>query len=151
MQHDDLQPLRAILHRALTRYLTVHARGLALAGEPQPAPVAEARILAFGGARTLYRDRRPFCRSLDGETSIDHQDRRCSGCADFDACTPQVRVDLIVKRHAYRLLLAFTSARNFLEYASLLHHERVDLLKIDHEIRVIPRGSWGELRFRRLD
>jgi len=150
MHDDDLEPLRAILHRALTRYLTVTPRGLMLAGETRPAPVAEARILGFGGARTLYRDRKPACRSLDAVASIDREGRRCAGCADLGACTPQVRVDLIVDKHAYRLLLAFTSARNFLEHVAMLQHQGVDPLAVDHVIRVLPRGSWGELRFRLL-
>ena len=150
MTNDDLEPLRAILHRALTRYLTVSPRGLVLVGEPRPVPVTEARILEFGGARTLYRDKKPTCRSLDAVTSVTQPERRCAGCADFAACTPQVRLDLIIDRHAYRLLLAFTSARNFLEYAAVLQHQGVALSQIDHQLRVIPRGSWGEVRFSKL-
>jgi hypothetical protein len=150
MPNDDLQPLRAILHRALTRYLTVTPRGLMLAGASQPITTADARILAFGGARTLYRDRKPTCRSLDAIASIDHAERRCSGCPDLGSCTPQVRVDLVIDKHAYRLLLAFTSARNLLEHLAVLQHQGTDPLAVDHQIRVVPRGSWGELRFRAL-
>ena len=150
MANDDLEPLRAILHRALTRYLTVTPKGLVLAGVTRPVLVAQARILGFGGARTLYRDKKPDCRSLDAIASINHQGRSCAGCPNFDACTPQVRVDLVIDRHAYRLLLAFTSARNFLEYAAVLKHQGIDLLDTDHRIRVNPRGSWGEVLFSRL-
>lgn len=152
MHDDDLKPLRAILHRALTKYLTVTPRGLLLAGGGgRPAAVAEARILGFGGARTLYRDRKPVCRSLDAVVSVQQPERRCAGCADLDACTPQVRVDLIIDKHAYRLLLAFTSARNFLEHVGRLRREGIDPLSADHQIVVTPRGSWGELRFRVLE
>ena len=151
MHSDDIEPLRAILHRALTKYLTVTPRGLLLAGNGRPTPVAEARFLAFGGARTLYRDRKPACRSLDAIASIDHEGRRCAGCVDHAACTPQVRVDLIVDKHAYRLLLAFTSARNFLEHVGRLRQDGVDPLQVEHQILVTPRGSWGELRFRLLE
>lgn len=150
MHDDDLEPLRAILHRALTKYLTVTPRGLLLEGDSRPATVAEARFLAFGGARTLYRDRKPVCRSLDAVASIDHEDRRCAGCADLAACTPQVRVDLVIDKHAYRLMLAFTSARNFLEHVSRLRQQGVDPLAAEHQIIVTPRGPWGELRFRLL-
>lgn len=150
MAHDDLEPLRAILHRALTRYLTVSPKGLVLVGEKRPVLVAEARILGFGGARTLYRDKKPDCRSLDAITSVNKQGRHCAGCPDFTVCTPQVRLDLVIERHAYRLLLAFTSARNFLEYAADLQRQSVDLLAADHRIRVIPRGSWGEVQFNKL-
>lgn len=150
MQPDDLQPLRRILHRALTRYLTVTPRGLLLADSARPSALAEARVLAFGGARTLYRERKPACRSLDAIASVDRDGRRCAGCPDFDACTPQVRVDLVIDKHAYRMLLAFTSATNFLVHIGELQRLGLDPLRVDHEIRVVARGSWGELRFRRI-
>jgi len=149
MRNFDPSPLRALLHRALARYLTVTPHGFVLEAEPRPVPTIEARILAFGGARTLYRNRKPWCRSLDAVTSVNHADRRCAGCPDFDACTPQVRVDLVIRHHCYRLLLAFSSATNFLEYEARLHREQVDLLAVDHELRITPRGSWGEVRFTR--
>lgn len=151
MDRSDIEPLRAILHRAIVRYLTVTARGIALEGKPRPAPVVDARILGFGGARTLYRRHKPVCRSLDGGAAVGDPDKRCADCDDRGSCTPQVRVDLIVDRRAYRLLLAFTSARNFLEYEARLRRDGVAVENVLHEIRVIPRGSWGELRFRCSD
>lgn len=152
MRDDDLKPLRDILHRALTKYLTVTPRGLLLTGGGgRPVTVAEARILGFGGARTLYRDRQPVCRSLDAVAALGQPERRCAGCADLAACIPQVRVDLIIDKHAYRLLLAFTSARNFLEHVGRLRQAGIDPLRADHQILVTPRGSWGELRFRVLE
>ncbi|MBM4061050.1 MAG: hypothetical protein FJ265_08125 [Planctomycetes bacterium] len=150
MHHDDLEPLRRILHRAVSRYLTVTSHGLLLADTARPRPLAEARLLGFGGARTLYRDRKPVCRSLDAVASVDRDGRRCAGCVDHDACTRQVRVDLVIDKHAYRLLLAFTSATNFLAYVGELQQKGLDPLQADHELRVVPRGSWGELKFRRL-
>ncbi len=147
----DLEPLRAVLHRALLRYLTVTPRGLVLADGEPPLSVVQARILNFGGARTLYRRRKPVCRSLDGVAAVHGSDKRCVDCADYDTCTPQVRVDLIVRRCAYRCLLAFTSARNFLEYDARLRRDGVDLHDAMHEIRVVDRGSWGEIRFQLAD
>ena len=149
MRNFDPSPLRALLHRALTRYLTVTPRGFLLEGTPHPVDTVQARILGLGGARTLYRDRKPCCRSLDAVASVTHPQRRCAGCPDLAACTPQVRLDLVIRHHCYRLLLAFSSARNFLDYEARLHHEQVDLLAVDHELRVTPRGSWGEVRFSR--
>ena len=150
MRNHDPSPLRALLHRAFTRYLTITPHGFVLAGEVQPVAIVEARILAFGGARTLYRNRKPWCRSLDAVASVTHADRRCAGCNDLNACTPQVRVDLVIRHHCYRLLLAFSSARNFLDYEARLHREQADLLALDHELRVTPRGSWGEVLFTRV-
>ena len=151
MRNFDPSPLRALLHHALHRYLTVTSQGFLLQGEPRPVATVQARILGFGGARTLYRNRKPYCRSLDGLVSINLADRRCTSCPDVNACTPQVRVDLIIDKHAYRLLLAFTSARNFLEHVGRLRREGIDPLSADHQIVVTPRGSWGELRFRVLE
>ncbi len=148
MDYRDVEPLRAILHRALVRYLTVTPAGLLLAKGELPRPTVEVRILGFGGARTLYRKRKPVCRSLDGVAALTDSDKICANCEDHEKCTPQVRLDLIVERCAYRCLLAFTSARNFLEYEARLRGDRVDLNAAIHAITVVNRGSWGELRFR---
>jgi hypothetical protein len=146
----DLQPLRDILHRALARYLTVRPSGFVLHDDGRPPRRSvEARILGYGGARTLYRDRKPDCRSLDGVASITHTGRRCTGCELRAKCTPQVRLDLIVDYKPYRLLLAQTSARNFLEHEAHLRQAGIAIETIAHRIEVIDRGSWGELRFER--
>jgi len=148
MDYRDVEPLRAILHRALARYLTVTPRGFLIGdGVNLPRPSIEARILGFGGARTLYRKRKPVCRSLDGVAALTEPEKVCAECADRDKCTPQVRLDLIVEQRPYRCLLAFTSARNFLEYDARLRRDRVVLEKALHEIMVVNRGSWGEMRF----
>ena len=141
MSRHDSDPLRDLLHRAIARYLTVTPRGVILAGEPQALPRVAVRIMGYGGARTLYRKHKPVCRSLDG-VAADRVDR--------DACTPQVRVDLIVRGRPYRLLLAFTGARNFLDYVARLEQRGIQIDRTDHEISVVARGTWGEVRFRDL-
>jgi hypothetical protein len=150
MAHNDFEPLRALLHRAIARYLTVTPRGVVLADQAQPLPRVAVRIMSYGGARTLYRRHKPVCRSLDGVAAVKDQDKRCAECTDLDACTPQLRLDLVVRGRPYRLLLAFTSARNFLEYAVRLDQRGVKIDATEHELSVIPRGSWGEVRFREL-
>lgn len=144
----DVQPLREILHRALVRYLTVRPRGFELApGEPL-RPVVEARILGHGGARTLYQDRKPTCRSLDGDRPVTGDtDRHCADCELRSRCTPQVRLDLIVDGRPLRLLLAYSSARAFLVYEAQLRQRRVLVENVVTKITVVNRGSWGELRF----
>ncbi len=148
MDYRDVEPLREILHRALVRYLTVTPAGLLLQKGELPRPNVEARILGFGGARTLYRKRKPVCRSLDGVAAVTDSDKVCADCEDREKCTPQVRLDLIVEKRALRCLLAFTSARNFLEYEARLRRDGVVIEEALHEITVVNRGSWGELRFR---
>lgn len=151
MKHDDIEPLREILRRALTRYLTVTPNGFRLIGRPAPEPSIQARILAFGGARTLYKSRKPDCRSLDGVQSITHTERTCARCTLRSHCTPQVRLDILVDSRPYRLLLAHTSARSFLVYEMKLRQKTVDYARALHRIDVVNRGSWGELRFSTVD
>ncbi len=142
------QPLREILHQILARYLTVQPKGFLLEPKDAPRPLVETRILASGGARTLYRDKRPQCRSLDGVESLTHRGRRCQDCAFKPRCTPQIRLELAIEARPYRLLLAHTSAANFLAYDADLRRRRIALTAALHTIEVIDRGSWGELRFR---
>lgn len=150
MAYDDVEPLREILRRALTRYLTVTPAGFQLIGRSKPEPQIEARLLSFGGARTLYKNRRPDCRSLDGLQSITHT-RQCSDCELRSQCTAQVRLDLLVDSRPYRLLLAHTSARNFLAYDMKLRQAKRDYAQVLHRLTVMNRGSWGELRFSSVD
>jgi len=147
MPRTDLAPLRAILHGALRRYLTVRPRGFELnPGEP-PRPVIEARIVGYGSARTLYHNRKPQCRSLDGVRPLSDRSRLCAECRLRARCTPQLRLDLFVGNQAFRLLLAHTSAKRFLVYEARLRQQGIAIEDIIHRLEVIDRGSWGELRF----
>ena len=148
MPTSDLQPLRAILQQAQRRYLTVRPRGFALNPDASLRPTLEVRILSFGAARTLYQNRKPLCRSLDGiEPTAPQGRRRCADCALRPRCTAQVRLDLLADTQPYRLLLAHTSAKNFLLYETQLRERGVALYDGLHRMTVINRGSWGELRF----
>jgi hypothetical protein len=139
--------LREILHRALARYLTVRPQGLVIDQQRKPLPAADVRILGYGGARTRYENRRPMCRSLDTVKSVTHPTRLCTGCDQREWCTPQLRVDLILESQPFRLLLSFTSARNFLEYTVKLRRRNLSLEDTRHRIEVVDRATWGEIRF----
>lgn len=152
MSRRDVEPLRELLHRALVRYLTVRPRGFELRCGDPPRPVIEARILGHGGARTLYEERRPKCRSLDGVRPITgDSNRSCAECADRSRCVPQVRLDLIVDRRPFRMLLAYSSARAFLVYEAELRQRGRRIEDVVTKITVVNRGSWGELRFAAWD
>jgi hypothetical protein len=151
MPRPDVQPLREILHSALKRYLTVRPRGFEIQPAQALRPNVEARILNAGAARTLYQDRKPRCRSLDAVHPLDDHQRTCAQCPRRSQCTPQVRLDLFVDAAPFQLLLAHTSARNFLVYEARLRQQRQALEHGLHRITVINRGSWGELRFSRRD
>jgi hypothetical protein len=150
MSQADVQPLREILHAAFKRYLSVRAHGFELQpGEPL-RPTLVARILGLGAARTLYQQRQPRCRSLDGLAPLDEPNRSCAGCRLRAQCTPQLRLDLFVDAQPLRLLLAYTSAKNALLYEAGLRQRGLSIEEPLHRLTVINRGSWGEVRFRLL-
>jgi hypothetical protein len=148
MPTSDLKPLRAILQQAQCRYLSVRPHGFELNPAERLRPALEARILSFGSARTLYQNRAPLCRSLDAVRPITAKEHRtCAECALRNRCTSQVRLDLLVDIQPFRLLLAYTSAKNFLLYETQLRERGIALYEGLHHMTVINRGSWGELRF----
>lgn len=138
--------LEELLEQALTRYLPVRPGGLEIDGRLVPA--VRARIRSFGGARTLYRGRKPRCRSLDAVVSLQRRD--CGDCPDRKHCTPQVRLEIDVDGRPFRLLLSFSSARNFLFYARDLRKLGASPETTDTLVTVLDRSSWGELRFEKV-
>lgn len=138
---------RDILRQTAGRYLTVRPRGLVISPQQPPLPILHVRILDHGAARTLYRERQPVCRSLDAIKPVQNPQIFCAECSDRRSCTPQVRVDLAFEHEPYRLLLAYTSAKNFLLYNSVIANTRRELFDVMTQIRVVNRGNWGELRF----
>ena len=138
--------LREILERALRRYLDVGPEGVEVDGRLHVETMV--RVSSFGGARTLYRARKPFCRSLDGMKAI-RGAKACAECHEKKHCTPQVRVDLVLDGRPFRLLLSLTSAKNFLLYVSELKRQGADVQRAATRIRVLDRGTWGELCFSR--
>jgi hypothetical protein len=152
MSKRDVQPLREVLHRALVRYLTVRPCGFELARGERLRPSIDAVVLGHGGARTLYEKRRPKCRSLDGLRPVGKgRGPTCAECADRSRCVPQVRLDLIIERRAFRLLLAHTSARAFLVFEAELRQRGRRAEDVTTKMTVVNRGSWGELRFAARD
>jgi hypothetical protein len=152
MSRPDVEPLRELLHRFLVRYLTVRPGGFEFQKGDRLRPEVEARILGHGGARTLYQNRKPECRSLDGVRPVTGDtERSCADCDQRSGCTPQVRLDLFIERQAFRLLLAYSSARAFFLYEGKLHQRSVAVEDVVTKIVVVNRGSWGELRFSQPD
>jgi hypothetical protein len=139
----DQNPIKDILYRTTARYLSVQPHGILIDG--RTLTTIQARILAQGPARTLYRGRKPACRSLDGHRSTDG--KACVECFDLKNCTSQLRLHLLVDDRPYCLLLAYTSAKNFLLYLDRARNRATGLLHAPTLITVADRGSWGELRF----
>ena len=109
-------PLTDLFADAFARYLAVRPTGLQMPHGPI-VPTLRARLLACRPARTLYENHQPRCRSLDGIQSITEA-RTCAACLLRKTCTPQIYLQLLHDRVPYRLLLAYTSARNFMLFAS---------------------------------
>ena len=147
MNPQQAEILRDIVQRMMARYITVRPLGIDLGNNRKLIPALNCRILDYGAARTLYRNRRPVCRSLDAVKAIKDANKLCQQCVDRDHCTGQVRLDLLFENCPYRLLIAYTSAKNFLLYTAKLTEKKIEIQSTDTKIVVVNRGSWGELRF----
>ena len=148
MSRPDVQPLREILHSGFKRYLSVRPRGFELHRDEPLRPTLEVRILSIGAARTRYQQRKPRCRSLDGIAPLNDPEHTCAACRVRAQCTPQLRLDLFVDAQPWRLLLAYTSAKNFLLYDARLRQRGVSIEDHLHCLSVTNRGSRGEVRVR---
>ena len=134
-----------LLAGAIARYVTVRPDGL----EVWPGEVvdsAAARLLSFHAARTLYEQRRPTCRSLDGVRAQTAQ-RTCAECLFRKRCTPQICVELWLDGVPARLLLAFPSLRNFLGFVEGRRRKGEPVEGANILIAVRNRGHWGEACF----
>jgi hypothetical protein len=151
MNRQQTEILRDIVHRMMARYMTIRPLGIDLGKNRKLIPAINCRILNYGAARTLYRQRRPVCRSMDAVNALGDSKKLCQQCLDQKHCTGQVRLDLLFENSPYRLLLAYTSAKNFLLYTGKLAEQKLEIETIDTKILVVNRGSWGELRFCRAD
>ena len=151
MNPQQAEILRDIVHRMMARYMTVRPLGIDLGNKRKLIPDLNCRVLDYGAARTLYRQRRPVCRSLDAAKALGDSKKHCQQCLDRKHCTGQVRLDLLFENCPYKLLIAYTSAKNFLLYTGKLADQNLEIQTIDTKIIVVNRGSWGELRFCRAD
>lgn len=139
------RPIDDLLRALLARYATVRPEGLVLHPGAKPLADVTAKLVRSGPARTLYRDKRPGCRSLDAVRSL--TGRECASCPERSDCTPQILVDLEIDRLPHRLLLSFTSAKNFLVFADRHRRDSPTLEGARVRIRVVNRGRWGEVCF----
>ena len=144
------EPIANPLFLSMARYLTVQRDGIVISPGERPRASVDVRILRHGSARTLYASRQPICRSLDGAHPLTDAKKLCSRCEQRELCTKQTRLDLFLDGLPYRLLLAFSSDRNFRCYVFELDKLRLRVEDGMHRIDVVPRPRWGELRFSRI-
>ena len=143
--NTDYFTMRELAARAFARYLRVLPSGFQLSSD-NIAPVLQANIIASRPARTLYKNRKPICRSLDGIHALT-TNKNCTICASRKTCTPQICLEILHQGVPWRLILAYTSARNFLLFDSKLKKEGITLEGLTIRIAVRDRGRWGEVHF----
>lgn len=132
-----------IMIAAFARYVSVHPEGLEMrSGEVVPS--VAARLLGSHPARTLYENRRPICRSLDGVRPLKGE-QTCERCTFLGKCTGQVCVDLLIEGIPERLLLAYTSLRNFLLFVEERRRQGLQVEGAEIQLVVRNRGGWGEV------
>lgn len=85
-----------------------------------------------------------------GPSLATRADRARSAPSALAACL-QVRLDLVVDRRPFRMLLAYSSARAFLVYEAELRQRGHRIEDVVTKITVVNRGSWGELTFAAWD
>jgi len=143
---SSLLPIREIMAQSLYRYASITPQGVLLPQAATPYNPLPVCMITFKPARTRYVNRKQICRSLDGVHSVNSQNY-CARCQDIRSCTPQIALDFTYRSFHYRLLLAFTSAKNFI---ALIHKAQsldrtIDGLQVN--IHVVDRGRWGEASF----
>ena len=138
-------PLHDLFADAFARYLAVRPSGLQMPHGPIVSSL-RVRLLLCRPARTLYENRHPTCRTLDGIQSLT-EGRACAACLLRKACTPQIYLELLHDHVPYRLLLAYSSARNFMLFVSRLRQQGQPAENAEVILSVRDRGRWGELRF----
>ncbi len=140
---SEAKSMGEILIAAFARFVTVHPEGLEMRSG-DVLPWVAARLLGFHGARTLYEKRQPICRSLDGVRPLKGE-QTCAGCVFRGKCTSQVCVDLLIEGIPERLLLAYTSLRNFLVFVEERRHKGLQVEGANFQLVVKNRGAWGEV------
>ncbi|MFH1037814.1 MAG: hypothetical protein V1789_03980 [PVC group bacterium] len=141
----DFSTMRELAARAFARYLRVLPSGFQLSPD-NIVPSLLARVLQYRPARTLYKNRKPVCRSLDGIRSL-KKEQDCASCLFRKVCTPQICLEILHQGVPWRLILAYTSARNFLLFVSNLKKKGMPIEDSTIRISVRDRGRWGEVYF----
>ncbi len=143
--NTDFFTMRELVARAFAHYLRVLPSGFQLSSD-NIVPSLSAKIIASRPARTLYKNRKPVCRSLDGIHALS-TNKNCAACLSRKICTPQICLEIIYQGVPWRLILAYTSARNFLLFDSTLKKKGIALEDSTIRIAVRDRGRWGEVYF----
>lgn len=142
----NVSALKEILEKSFSRYIQVLPDGFILPQENKIYPCLTVKLSCYYPARTLYQNKKPFCRSLDGISSVKGE-KTCNACSSKNQCTPQICVEVLYQGIPLKLLLAYTSMRKFIEYVSRLKLAPQAPSAYLMTLTVLNRGKWGEVHF----
>lgn len=143
---DSYASIRQIMAQSMARYATITPKGIRMEYSESPYNPLPVTIITYKPARTLYIARKPMCRSLNGINALERT-QKCAFCENAKTCTPQIALDFSYRSIPFRLLLAFTSAKNFVALLRKLGTAGKSDEGANISISVIDRGKWGEACF----
>jgi hypothetical protein len=143
---ENLAPLREIIASVCSRYALLTPKGIVLPSASNPYNPLSVSLVTYKPARTRYVNKKPVCRSLNGIHSLTDK-TACISCDYRRTCTPQIALEIQYRTVPFRIMLAYTSAKNFLTFLRTLHPDSRRIENASVEISVIDRGKWGEAKF----
>jgi hypothetical protein len=143
---ENLAPLREIIASVCSRYALLTPKGIVLPSSTNPYNPLSVSIVTYKPARTRYVNKKPVCRSLNGIRSL-NDNSICVSCDYRRTCTPQIALEIQYRTVPFRIMLAYTSAKNFFAFLRTLYPTNFHIENASVEISVIDRGKWGEAKF----
>jgi hypothetical protein len=143
---SDLSSLKEILEFSFSRYIKVLPQGFQLPHESQIYPSLTVSLSLFHPVRTLYQNHKPLCRSLDAIKPL-KKNSLCCHCLFKSKCTPQICLELLYQEIPLKLLLSYTSKKNFIVFLRVFNPQCE--IKDHHtfKMNILNRGKWGEVQF----
>jgi hypothetical protein len=145
LKSQPIFTIRDIMIQNFAQYATVKPTGIILTNKNTVNPI-DVIAVKWHPARTLYASKKPKCRSLDGVKSISEK-KYCGDCDNKNKCTPQIAFEFLYKTVPFRLMLAYTSAKNFIKFISVMNKNKDDFEGKGISMEVKNRAKWGEVCF----
>jgi len=144
--NTGLSTFKQILCNITAQYANVTPKGIKLTDDVTYESV-KVTIVDFKPARSKYRNKKPVCRSFNGINSLKNNNKLCATCDDKNTCTPQILLEFMYIAFPFRIMMAYTSAKNFLKLVHKCQKENINIIGKVVTIRIIDRGRWGEIVF----
>lgn len=140
---------RRIINHHMIRYATLVSGGIVLPMSHTRLSSLKVEVIDYGESRTLYKEKKPVCRSFNGINPYHDGSKKCGECAEELGCTPQVYLDCISSGtiNSMRFMLSYTSAQNFIVFIQQNAIRNIDIKGKQIVISVKNHKSWGEAIF----